>query len=189
MDVVGWGRAPPGPYKEGTKANLIGGWLGGEPIHVKAVLLKQWIFAVRQAPAPFPEFKIEDMEEGKAQVTFVATDLRAIARWVMQFGDGIQILEPQRLLDRVKQVGVSWGGKPAAAATPAPVKASQPRPERSEHRGDHRPEPRRQEHRPDLKPEQSFERRKPEQPRHTREAQESSKPSKAGKIEIRFDRL
>ena len=86
--VEGMGRAAQGPYKDGTPANQVGGWLGGEPIPVKAVLLKQWIYAVKQAPAPFPDFKLEDLEEGKAQVSFVGTDLRAIARWCMQFGDG-----------------------------------------------------------------------------------------------------
>ena len=197
--VEGVGRAAQGPYKEGTPVNQIGGWLGGEPIRVKAVLLKQWIFAVRQAPAPFPEFRIEDMEEGKAQVTFTATDLRAIARWVMQFGDGIQILEPQRLLDRVKQVGVTWGGKPAAAASAAPAKAAQSRPERGERaeraerpeRAEHKQDHHRPEHRPErleTKGEQPAERKRPE-PRHSREVQDAPKPSKPGKIEIRFDRL
>jgi len=190
--VEGLGRAAQGPYKEGTPANLIGGWLGGEPIRVKAVLLKQWIFAVRQAPAPFPEFRIEDLEEGKAQVSFTATDLRAITRWVMQFGDGVQILEPMRLLDRIKQVGLTWAGKTAAPA-PAPKPAPQrepretreprePREHRSEHKQDHRPEPR------EPKPESAPERRPPES-RHSRETHDSPKPAKAGKIEIRIDRL
>ena len=192
--VEGMGRAAQGPYKEGTAANLIGGWLGGEAIRVKAVLLKQWIFAVRQAPAPFPEFKLEDLEEGKAQVSFLATDLRAIARWVMQFGDGIQILEPQRLVDRIKQVGVTWGGKPAVAATPAPAAASRPAQSRSEHREhrEHKSEHRnehRSEHRSETKPEQGSERKRPEPSRHVREAQESPKPAKPAKVEIRFDRL
>ena len=187
--VEGVGRAAQGPYKEGTPANQIGGWLGGEAILVKAVLLKQWIFAVRQAPAPFPDFKIEDLEEGKAQVSFTATDLRAISRWVMQFGDGIQILEPQRLADRVKQVGVTWAGKPANAAAPAPARPTQSRPER-EHRNEHKSEPRRQEHRSEPKTEAPAERnRKPEQPRHQREAQEAPKAAKPAKVEIRFDRL
>jgi WYL domain len=119
-DVEGVGRAAQGPYKDGTPANQIGGWLGGEPIPVKAVLMKQWIFAVKQAPPPFPAFLMEDGEEGKAVVSFTATDLRAIARWCMQFGDGIQVLEPQRLVDRIKQVGVAWGGKPAPAPAPLP---------------------------------------------------------------------
>jgi len=190
--VDGMGRAAQGPYKEGTPANLIGGWLGGEAIHVKAVLLKQWIFAVRQAPAPFPEFRIEDLEEGKAQVSFTATDLRAITRWVMQFGDGVQILEPQRLLDRVKQVGLAWGGKPVAA-TPA-VAAPKPAQPRQEHRSERKPEHRseRAEHRSETKPDQPSERKAPEQPRHSREPREnydSPKPSKAGKVEIRIDRL
>ena len=197
-DVEGMGRAAQGPYKEGTPANQVGGWLGGEGIRVKAVLLKQWIFAVRQAPAPFPEFKLEDLEEGKAQVSFTATDLRAIARWVMQFGDGIQILEPQRLIDRVKQVGVTWGGKPLAAAAPAAPKAAQPRPERPErserperaerpereHR-EHKAEPHRHEHRAESKPEAP---RRSEAPRHYRDNQEAPKP-KPAKIEIRIDRL
>lgn len=186
--VEGMGRAAQGPYKEGTPANLIGGWLGGEPIHVKAVLLKQWIFAVRQAPAPFPEFAIEDLEEGKAQVSFSATDLRAITRWVMQFGDGIQILEPQRLLDRIKQVGLAWGGKAAPAAAPAPA----PKPPRQEHRPEHKQEHR--EHRPEPKAE-AQERKAPDQPRRVREVKEyrepheAPKPSKPGRIEIRIDRL
>jgi predicted DNA-binding transcriptional regulator YafY len=188
-EVEGMGRAAQGPYKDGTPANQIGGWLGGEAIRVKAVLLKQWIFAVRQAPAPFPEFKIEDLEEGKAQVSFTATDLRAIARWVMQFGDGIQIQEPQRLIDRVKQVGVTWGGKPAAQAqAPAPKAIQPPRPERTERperperpEREHREhkEAHRHEHR-EAKPE-----RRPDAPRH---GQEPTKP-KSAKIEIRIDRL
>lgn len=191
--VEGMGRAAQGPYKEGTPANLIGGWLGGEAIHVRAVLLKQWIFAVRQAPAPFPDFAIEDLEEGKAQVSFNATDLRAITRWVMQFGDGIQILEPQRLLDRIKQVGLAWGGKPVPVpSAPAQPRAQQPRQEPREHRPERKEH--RQEHRSEAKPEASAERHAPE-PRHTRESREpreshdAPKPSKAGKFEIRIDRL
>jgi hypothetical protein len=139
--VDGPGRSAQGPYKEGTPANLIGGWLGGEPIRVKATLQKQWIFAVKQAPPAFPEFKIEDGDEGKATVSFVATDLRAIARWCLQFGEGIQVLEPQRLVDRIKQVGVTWVGKPVVAApapAPRPVPQAPPRPEhKPEHRRDH----------------------------------------------------
>ena len=137
-DVEGVGRSAQGPYKEGTPSNQIGGWLGGEPIPVKATLMKQWIFAVKQAPPPFPEFRMEDAEEGKATVSFTGTDLRAIARWCMQFGDGIQVQEPQRLVDRIKQVGVTWGGKPAPAPPPppphqpkaAPAPAPAPRPQR-----------------------------------------------------------
>ncbi|MBI4912942.1 MAG: WYL domain-containing protein [Acidobacteria bacterium] len=160
--VEGVGRSAQGPYKEGTPANQIGGWLGGEPIPVKAVLLKQWIFAVRQAPPPFPEFRMEDMEEGKASVSFTATDLRAIARWCMQFGDGIQVLEPQRLVDRIKQVGVTWGGKAAQAAPPPP------------------PRPAIQQAPP------------PPPPRHreTRESEEKGKPAAKGpRVEVRIERL
>ncbi len=137
--VEGPGRSAQGPYKEGTPANLLGGWLGGEPIPVKATLQKQWIFAVKQAPPAFPEFKLEDAEDGKATVSFVATDLRAIARWCLQFGEGIQVLEPQRLVDRVKQVGVAWAGKPVAAApAPKPLPPPAPRPEyKPEHRREH----------------------------------------------------
>jgi hypothetical protein len=168
--VEGVGRAAQGPYKDGTPANQIGGWLGGEPIHVKAVLLKQWIYAVKQAPAVFPDFKLEDLEEGKAQVTFVGTDLRAIARWCMQFGDGIQVIEPQRLVDRIKQVGVSWAGKAAQAPAPKPQPVQEPRPEP-------KPEPRKTEH-------------SRHEHREARESRESETPrSRSGKIEIHIDRL
>jgi len=199
-DVEGVGRSAQGPYKEGTPGNQIGGWLGGEAIPVKVVLLKQWIYAVKQAPAPFPGFLIEDMEEGKASVSFTGTDLRAIARWCMQFGDGIQVLEPQRLIDRVKQVGATWAGKPKAELPPAkPVApAPQPKPQaaphrhesRSEHRHESRPEPRseaRSEQRSEPRPEST---RKPQRSESPKESRESEAPkNKSGRIEIRIDRL
>jgi hypothetical protein len=181
--VEGVGRAAQGPFKEGTPANQIGGWLGGEPIPVKAVLLKQWIYAVKQAPALFPDFKLEDLEEGKAQVSFVGTDLRAIARWCMQFGDGIQVLEPQRLIDRIKQVGVTWAGKPVQAPPPPQAKpVSEPKAEH--HRRSEAP---RHESREQHEPR---EHREPREFRETKETKETESPkSKSGKFEIRIDRL
>lgn len=177
-DVEGVGRAAQGPYAEGTPANQIGGWLGGEPIAVKASLLKQWVFAVKQAPPAFPHFKLEEQGDGQALVTFTATDLRAIARWVMQFGDGIQVLEPARLVDRVKQVGAVWAGRDRQAAAPAPKPA--PRPE---------PEPRRQEARPEPRPETRPEPKHHRESRPEREREEAPK-GKPGKVEtIHFDRL
>jgi predicted DNA-binding transcriptional regulator YafY len=168
--VDGVGRAAQGPYAEGTPANQIGGWLGGEPIAVKATLLKQWVFAVKQAPPAFPNFKIEDQGDGQALVSFTATDLRAIARWAMQFGDGVQVLEPARLVDRIKQVGAVWAGRDRQPAAPVPPPKAMPRHEPT-------PEPRRHEPRParEARPE--------------REREEAPK-TKPGKVEIiRFDRL
>jgi hypothetical protein len=192
-DVDGVGRAAQGPYAEGTPANLIGGWLGGEPIAVKATLLKQWVFAVKQAPPAFPNFKLEEGGEGQALVSFTATDLRAISRWAMQFGDGIQVLEPARLVDRIKQVGAVWAGRDRQAA-PAPTPKSAPRPESA-------PEPRRQEtrphreHRPEREPRPDREARPEREHRPEREARpdrerEEAPKAKPGKVEvIRFDRL
>lgn len=181
--VEGAGRAAQGPYAEGTPANLIGGWLGGEPIHVKATLLKQWVFAVKQAPPAFPNFKIEEQGDGQALVSFTATDLRAISRWAMQFGDGIQVLEPARLVDRIKQVGAVWAGRerqgsPAPAPKPAPRPEPVPEPRRHESRPG-------REHRSDRGPERE---QRPERgPEREREEAPKSKP---GKVEvIRFDRL
>jgi len=171
--VEGVGRAAQGPYPEGTPANLIGGWLGGDPIAVKVTLQKQWVFAVKQAPPAFPNFKIEDQAEGLALVSFTATDLRAIARWVMQFGDGVQVLEPARLVDRVKQVGATWAGRERSLPVPPPPRPAPP--------AEPAPEPRRHEH------------KAPSEPRPHREARperEEAAPPKAGKVEIiRFDRL
>ncbi len=187
--VEGPGRSAQGPYKEGTPPNLIGGWLGGEPIPVKVTLLKQWIFAVKQAPPAFPEFKIEDGEDGKAIVSFVATDLRAIARWCLQFGEGIQILEPQRLVDRVKQVGVVWAGKPVAAV-PAPALApkAQSAP-RAEHRGERTERSERSEHRPEAKAEPRPEHRSERHREHTKDREDAPKKGPAPKVEIRIERL
>lgn len=165
--VEGVGRSAQGPYKEGTAGNLIGGWLGGEAIPVKVVLHKQWVFAVKQAPPAFPDFKLEEKEEGKAQVSFTATDLRAIARWVMQFGDGITVVEPARLLDRIRQAAMAWGAKlPVPKAAPAPLPP--PPAPRHEHReARHHDEPRRREHHEDRAP----------------------KESKDSKLEVRVERL
>lgn len=187
--VEGAGRAAQGPYPEGTPANQIGGWLGGEPIAVKATLLKQWVFAVKQAPPAFPNFKIEEQGDGQALVSFTATDLRAIARWTMQFGDGIQVLEPARLVDRIKQVGAVWAGRERAVAPPPLPRAA--------HRPEPTPEPRRGESRPhaDAKPEPRSESRAESRPhrehRPDRDRDRDEAPKgKAGKVEvIRFDRL
>jgi predicted DNA-binding transcriptional regulator YafY len=163
--VEGVGRSAQGPYAEGTPGNQIGGWLGGDAIAVKATLQKQWVFAIKQAPPAFPKFKITDKEDGRAEVTFTATDLRAIARWVMQFGDGITVQEPQRLADRLRQVASVWAGKDLAKpSAPAPA----PRPEHREERPRHQ-EPR-------------------HEPRH--ESRHEAKPEGKGpKVEIRIERL
>lgn len=153
--VEGIGRSAQGPYKDGTPGNLIGGWLGGDPIPVKVLLHKQWVFAVKQAPPAFPDFNLEDKEEGKALASFTATDLRAIARWVMQFGDGVTVLEPARLVDRIRQAALAWGAKlpapKAASAAPAPAPRPEPRHEAKHHEPRHHEprhsdEPRRREH-------------------------------------------
>ena len=185
--VEGVGRAAQGPYPEGTPANLIGGWLGGEPIAVKATLLKQWVFAVKQAPPSFPHFKLEEQGDGQALVSFSATDLRAIARWAMQFGDGIQVLEPARLVDRIKQVGAVWAGRERQQVAPAP--ASKPAP-----RSDHPAEPHRSEsrHHRDREPRPERESKPEREARPPRESEREEAPqkSKPGKVEvIRFDRL
>ncbi len=188
-DVEGVGRAAQGPYAEGTPANQIGGWLGGEPIPVKATLLKQWVFAVKQAPPAFPHFKLEEQGDGQALVTFTATDLRAIARWAMQFGDGIQVLEPARLVDRIKQVGAVWAGRERQAALPTPKPV--PRPDQEPRR--HEPESRRHEprHHAEAKPETRPESKPHREPRPEREREREDAPKgKAGKVEtIHFDRL
>jgi len=187
-DVEGVGRAAQGPYPEGTPANQIGGWLGGDPIAVKVILAKQWVFAVKQAPPAFPNFKLEEQGDGQAQVTFSATDLRAIARWAMQFGDGIQVLEPARLVDRVKQVGAVWAGRERQAPLPAAAKAT-PRPEQaSEQPRRHESRPHR-EARPDREARPEREARPDREARPERERDEAQK-AKPGKVEvIRFDRL
>lgn len=181
--VEGVGRAAQGPYAEGTPANQIGGWLGGEPIPVKALLMKQWVFAVKQAPPAFPHFRLEDQGDGQALVTFTATDLRAIARWVLQFGDGIQVQEPARLQDRIKQVATTWLGRDRQA-----VPAPRPEPSRHEPRPEPKPEPR-QDHRPPRQ-EHAQEPRRQESRPPRREQEEDAPKGKPGKIEvIRFDRL
>lgn len=176
-EVEGVGRAAQGPYAEGTPANQIGGWLGGEPIAVKVSLLKQWVFAVKQAPPAFPAFHLEDQGDGQALVTFTATDLRAIARWVMQFGDGIQVLEPARLVDRVKQVGAVWAGRDRQSVAPAAAPKPAPRPEAEPQRAEAR-------HHREARPEREA------RPHRETERDEPAAKGKPGKVEvIRFDRL
>ena len=172
-EVEGVGRAAQGPYAEGTPGNQIGGWLGGEPIAVKALLHKQWVFAVKQAPAPFPQFQLKEQEDGKALVTFTATDLRAIARWAMQFGDGITVQEPQRLVDRLRQVASAWAGKDLSRPAPVPVAAPAPAPRREER--EERPRREEREERP---------RREEREERPRREEARGS-----AKVEIRIERL
>ena len=194
--VEGVGRAAQGPYAEGTPANQIGGWLGGEPISVKATLMKQWVFAVKQAPPAFPNFRMEEQGDGQALVTFSATDLRAIARWIMQFGDGVQVLEPARLQDRIKQVGAVWMGRERqSAAAPASRHDSARHEPRSEARSEPkaeskpapRPEPPQESRRRDSRPPRES---RPEREARPREQEDDAPKAKPGKLEvIRFDRL
>ena len=140
---------------------------------------------MKQAPPAFPEFQMEDKEEGKALVSFTATDLRAIARWVMQFGDGLQVLEPARLVDRLKQVGIVWGGKPAAAPAPVPPPAPKPEARREERREERKAEPRREErreHKHEERRDHKHEDRRPEGKR------DEAKP-KGPRVEVRIERL
>ncbi|HJV89329.1 MAG TPA: WYL domain-containing protein [Holophagaceae bacterium] len=180
-DVEGVGRAAQGPYAEGTPGNQIGGWLGGEPIAVKALLHKQWVFAVKQAPPAFPGFLMKEQEDGKALVTFTATDLRAIARWAMQFGDGITVQEPQRLVDRLRQVASAWAGKELAKAAPAaPAPRQEARPEREERprreeRSDREERPRRED--------------RPRREEHHEERHRKDESRGSSKVEIRIERL
>ncbi|MDR1842071.1 MAG: WYL domain-containing protein [Holophagales bacterium] len=180
--VDGVGRAAQGPYPVDAPPNHIGGWLGGDTINVKVMLSKQWAHYVRQAPAPFPEFTIKDADDGRVQVSFAATDFRAVARWCMQFGDGIQVIEPARLAERLRQAGLAWGAKfqvaPAAPTpqhslkTPIESDAFRPKPETSEELP-----PKKQNH---LQPAQPT--------KTTEDAAPKSKPS-AQRVEIRIERL
>jgi hypothetical protein len=130
---------------------------------------------------------MEDQGDGQALVSFSATDLRAISRWIMQFGDGVQVLEPARLVDRIKQVGAVWAGRerpvaPVAAPKSAPRQEPSAEPRRQEARP-HR------ESRPEREPRQEREARPEREHRPEREREEAPK-SKSGKVEvIRFDRL
>jgi hypothetical protein len=143
---------------------------------------------VKQAPPAFPHFKLEEQGDGQALVTFTATDLRAIARWAMQFGDGIQVLEPARLVDRIKQVGAVWAGRDRQAPAPAPKPASRPEPRPEQ-------EPRRHEsrHHAEAKPEARPEPKAHREPRPERERErerDDAPKGKPGKVEvIHFDRL
>lgn len=182
-EVEGVGRAAQGPYADGTPGNQIGGWLGGEPIAVKALLHKQWVFAVKQAPPAFPQFQLKEQEDGKALATFTATDLRAIARWAMQFGDGITVQEPQRLVDRLRQVASAWAGKDFAKSAPAAAPAAAPR---HEARPDREDRPRR-----DERPEREDRPRRDDRPRREEHEERPRREEARGgsKVEIRVERL
>ncbi|HET8902087.1 MAG TPA: WYL domain-containing protein [Holophagaceae bacterium] len=185
--VEGVGRSAQGPYKDGTPGNMIGGWMGGDAIPVKVVLHKQWVFAVKQAPPAFPDFKLEEKEEGKALASFTATDLRAIARWVMQFGDGVTVMEPARLQDRIRQAALAWGAKlPAPSGKPGPAPAPQPSRPEPRHESKHH-EPRHHEPR-HHEPRHSDEPRRREHSREDREDR-APKQSQNQQVEIRLERL
>lgn len=164
---------------DNVQANSIGGWFAGETIHIKVILLKQWVFAVRQAPIPFPEFKIEDLEDGKAQITFIATDLKIVARWVMQFGDGIQIIEPQRLADRIRQVGLTWSNKTSTSNNTLRNFI-----QRQENKLEHK-----MENKSDYKNDLATERKSIEQFKPYNNHRDTTEGIKTTKIEIRIDRL
>jgi hypothetical protein len=108
----------------------------------------------------------------------------------MQFGDGIQVLEPARLVDRIKQVGAVWAGRDRLPAAAAPAPKASPRSEPAEpHRSESRHH-RDRESKPEREARPPRESEREARPPRDSDREDAPQKSKPGKVEvIRFDRL
>ncbi len=82
----------------------IGGWISAEEPFEVQLRIKgpHWLEAFREAPPALPEFTATpDAESQTVEVRFKANHLNGAARWILQFGDCVNVQGPKRLRDHI----------------------------------------------------------------------------------------
>ena len=85
-------------------AYQIGGWTcGDEPFEVQARIKgTHWIEAFREAPPALPDFEAREAK-GVVEVRFKANHLKGASRWLLQFGELAEVMEPAKLREHIRE--------------------------------------------------------------------------------------
>lgn len=84
----------------------IGGWTSGEApfevvVHIEGTL---WVKALKEAPPALPEFSGHIARDGKSlEARFKANHANGASRWILQFGEAAEVLEPQWLRKEIAE--------------------------------------------------------------------------------------
>lgn len=84
----------------------IGGWTTTEEPFVVKVRVdgEPWVLALKEAPPVLPDFSCTPAKDGaSATVSFKANHANGALRWVLQFGEAAEVLEPKALRQEMKQ--------------------------------------------------------------------------------------
>ena len=82
----------------------VGGWISDAPPFEVSVRIKgtHWLQAFKEAPPALPDFAAQKAEDGQSVlVTFKANHPNGATRWVLQFGECAQVLDPAWLCDDI----------------------------------------------------------------------------------------
>lgn len=91
---------------EQAAKHQIGGWTSAEaPFTVKARIEgTHWIQALKEAPPALPSFQALLAKDGaSAEVSFKANHVAGASRWLLQFGEAAEVLEPEGLRKDIAQ--------------------------------------------------------------------------------------
>jgi len=84
----------------------IGGWTSGEPPFEVVARIEgaHWVQAIKEAPPALPEFSERIARDGKSlEVRFKATHANGASRWILQFGEAAELLEPKWLRKEIQE--------------------------------------------------------------------------------------
>ena len=108
INAIKVGRASAIPKEDlmGRAARYqIGGWMSGRPpFPVEARIHgKHWIRAFREAPPALPDFESDPSPDGQtAHVRFKANHELGALRWLLQFGQNVEVLAPAELREKMR---------------------------------------------------------------------------------------
>jgi predicted DNA-binding transcriptional regulator YafY len=97
---------PDPPLMERAARFQIGGWTSEEPPFEVVVRIEgaHWVQSLKEAPPALPEFSSRIAKDGQStEARFQATHANGVSRWILQFGEAAQVLEPAWLRKEIAE--------------------------------------------------------------------------------------
>lgn len=100
------GVIPDPRVMEAAATTQIGGWISADaPFEVRArVRGAAWVQALKEAPPNLPAFEGRPSRDGVSmELSFRASHPNGALRWLLQFGDALEVLEPAGLRETMRR--------------------------------------------------------------------------------------
>jgi hypothetical protein len=91
---------------EAAVSYQIGGWTSAEPSFTVKARIEgaHWIQTLKETSPTLPKFRITPSKNGEsAELSFKANHGAGASRWLLQFGEAIEVLEPAWLRTEIAQ--------------------------------------------------------------------------------------